>query len=79
MAGWIPHDQRVGGYVFGHDRSGANEGVGANVVAADDGGVGPDAGASPHVGPGVLAAAVDRAARVGHVGEHTAGAEEDIN
>ena len=78
MAGWISHDQRVSWYVFRHNRSGANEGVGADVMAANDGGVGPDAGAPPHVGAGVLAAAVDRAARIGHVGEHAAGTEEDV-
>ena len=47
-------------------------------MAADDGGVGSNAGSAPHVGAGVLAAAVDRAARVRYVGEHAAGTEEDI-
>ena len=78
LAGWIPHDQCVGWYVFRYHRSGANEGVGADVVAADDGSVGPNAGAASHVGAGVLAAAVDRAAWIRHVGEYAAGTEEDV-
>lgn len=78
MAGRIPYNQCVGRYVSRHDCSGANEGVGADVVATDDGGIGSNAGAAPDVGAGELATAVDRAARIGYVGEYAAGTEEDV-
>ena len=78
MAGRIPRNQCVGRYVSRHDCSGANKGVGADIVTTDDGGIGSNTGAAPNVSAGELAAAVDSAAWIGYVGEYAAGTEEDV-
>src|SRR5690606_3618583 len=54
-----------------------DQGVGADVVAAHDGGVGPDRGAPPDPGLPEFVLALDLRARVQDVGEHAGRPAED--
>jgi len=78
LLGGIANDQGIGGDVFCDHGSGADEGVRSDVVAADDGGIGADAGSATHVRTRVLAPSIDGAAGVDDVGKHTAGAQEHV-
>ena len=63
---------------FGHNGTSANEGVGSDVVATHDGGVGPDGSPFPDVGPGIVSFAHDGAAGIDDVGEDTTWAKKNI-
>jgi len=67
----------VVGDVFGHDGAGADEGVAANGVAADDGAVGPQGGAALDEGGADLIHLSDFGAGVEDVGEDHGRAAED--
>lgn len=75
---WVTDHKRIGGYVFGDHRAGANKGVGADVVAADDSGVGANAGSLTYVRAQIAVAAVHGTAWVNDVGKHHGGAQEDV-
>jgi hypothetical protein len=73
-------DDGVGGDVFGDDGAGGDERALVQRDAADDGGVGADAGAALDVGGGVVGAGVAGVLAAGglDVGEDHAGAAEDV-
>ena len=78
LDGGVPDYQGVGIDGFGDDRAGSDEGEFADVVAADDGGIGADGGPAFHGSFGIFAPTVDRTAGVDDIGEDAGGAEEDI-
>ena len=78
LTGGVPHHQSKCGDVFGHHSTRSYEGISSDVMATYDGRIGPYAGAFPHMGFGVLSPPHHGTARVGDVGKHARGAEEDI-
>ena len=78
LTGGVADHQSVIGNIFSHYCASTNEGIGSDVVTADDGGIGSDAGSFSHVGFGILAPAVHAGAGVGHIRKHARWAQEDV-
>ena len=78
LLGGIADHQCVGWYIFGDDCSGTNEGVGSNLMTADDRCIGTNGGPSSDMGGEVLVPTADRTARVEDIRENTTGTQEYI-
>ena len=78
LDGGIANNQRVGVDRFGDHCAGADEGKFANVVSADDGGIGADGGPAFHGSFGIFASSDDCTSWVDDIGEDAGRAEEDI-
>jgi hypothetical protein len=78
VAGGIPHHESKWKNVFSNDCSGSNHGIFADAEAANNGGVGANAGSARDNGGKVLMLAGNGAAGVFYVGENAAGAEENV-
>jgi len=78
LAGGVADDKGVVGNGFGDNGTGTDEGKPADIVSADDGGVGTDGSALLYKGAGIFAFAVDGRAGIGHIGEDHRRSKENI-
>jgi hypothetical protein len=78
LDGRVADHQGIGFDGFGYHGAGAHKGKFADVVAADDGGVGADGSPAFHGSSGVFLLPVDVAAGVDDIGKDAGGSEEDI-
>ena len=78
MAGWVAEPKLISADVFGDNGPRTDKGKSPNVMPTDDGGIGADGGPLADMGMEVLITTGDGRARVEHIGEDHAGAQENI-
>lgn len=78
LSGGVADNEAVGLYGLGDDGSCADEGISADVVTTDDGGIGADGSTFSDDGFQVFSLAVDSAAGVIDIGEDHRRAEENV-
>lgn len=74
----VANDDRERRYIVRYHRTRADEGIFADVVAANHGGIGTDGGTAPHSRGRIFIPATHLATRVDDIGEHHRRAEENI-
>jgi hypothetical protein len=64
------NNKRIRWYRFGNHSTGTDKGIGADFVAANDGGIGTDGGTATYIGGAIFRLTIDGAAWIDYVRKH---------